>query len=260
MKRNWFWILCLFLIFRVAACSGPVVAQPLHPPVGYEISKTAKANAVPLSDVSGKISSGWFPDLSGTYIPLSQKAAASGVASLDVSSKVVQDPANATATPTASKIPIADGSGKLDGWVSAASGSTAGLLTPASPTEAGGTTPNVVHSRKPMKTVSTTPVTLTLPEIANGYVQITTGASVIVLPSADATYDGACVKFRSIAAVAFSVDNTAQITELNGTALDAGDKVTMSGVSGEEISFTWDNTASRWRTSEINGVAIDGGA
>ena len=49
------------------------------------------------------------------------KAAASGLASLDGSSKVVQDPANATATPTASKIPIADGSGKLDGWVSLSS-------------------------------------------------------------------------------------------------------------------------------------------
>lgn len=47
------------------------------------------------------------------------KAQASGLASLDGSSKVVQDPANATATPTASKIPIADGSGKLDGWVTA---------------------------------------------------------------------------------------------------------------------------------------------
>ena len=45
------------------------------------------------------------------------KAAASGYASLDANSKVVQDPANATATPTASKIPIADGSGKLDGWI-----------------------------------------------------------------------------------------------------------------------------------------------
>jgi hypothetical protein len=45
------------------------------------------------------------------------KAAASGLASLDSSSKVVQDPANATATPTASKIPLADGSGKLAaGW------------------------------------------------------------------------------------------------------------------------------------------------
>jgi hypothetical protein len=37
------------------------------------------------------------------------KAAASGYASLDASSKVVQNPTNATATPTAGKIPIADG-------------------------------------------------------------------------------------------------------------------------------------------------------
>lgn len=50
---------------------------------------------------------------------ISSKAAASGLASLDGSSKVVQDPANATATPTAGKIPIADGAGKLDGWVTA---------------------------------------------------------------------------------------------------------------------------------------------
>jgi hypothetical protein len=49
------------------------------------------------------------------------KAQASGIASLDENSKVVQDPANATATPTASKIPIADGNGKLDGWVSLSS-------------------------------------------------------------------------------------------------------------------------------------------
>ncbi len=48
---------------------------------------------------------------------ISSKAAASGLASLDGSSKVVQDPANATATPTAGKIPIADGTGKLDGWI-----------------------------------------------------------------------------------------------------------------------------------------------
>jgi len=49
---------------------------------------------------------------------ISSKAAASGLASLDGSSKVVQDPANATATATASKIPIADGTGKLAaGWI-----------------------------------------------------------------------------------------------------------------------------------------------
>ncbi len=46
-----------------------------------------------------------------------QKGAASGLASLNSSSKVVENPANATVTPTADKIPIADGLGKLDGWV-----------------------------------------------------------------------------------------------------------------------------------------------
>jgi hypothetical protein len=51
------------------------------------------------------------------YIAVGAKAAASGVASLNASTKVVEDPANATSTATASKIPIADGSAKLDTWV-----------------------------------------------------------------------------------------------------------------------------------------------
>lgn len=46
------------------------------------------------------------------------KAAASGYASLNGSTLVVQNPANATATPTASKIPISGTSGYLnDGWM-----------------------------------------------------------------------------------------------------------------------------------------------
>jgi hypothetical protein len=45
------------------------------------------------------------------------KGQASGVASLNASTKVVEDPANATATPTASKIPIADASGTLNDWI-----------------------------------------------------------------------------------------------------------------------------------------------
>lgn len=61
-------------------------------------------------------------EVTAVAIALTQKAAASGVASLDAGSLVVQNPTNATATPTASKIPIADGSGKLDGWVTAGVG------------------------------------------------------------------------------------------------------------------------------------------
>lgn len=67
---------------------------------------------------------------------ISSKAAANGIASLDSGSKVVQDPANATSTPTASKIPIANGSGKLDSWVTTFAGSAVGLV----PSSAGGTT------------------------------------------------------------------------------------------------------------------------
>jgi hypothetical protein len=49
---------------------------------------------------------------------VANKAVANGYASLNASSKVVQDPANATATPTAAKIPIADGNGTLNSWIS----------------------------------------------------------------------------------------------------------------------------------------------
>lgn len=102
---------------------------------------TPSASSIPLTGGTTTIDSGWIPDLSGTYIAVSQKAAISGVASLDGSSKVVQDPANATATPTASKIPIADGSGDLDaGWIPTLNQDTtgsAGGLNPSIGTNSG---------------------------------------------------------------------------------------------------------------------------
>jgi hypothetical protein len=51
------------------------------------------------------------------YQKESEKGAASGYASLNGSTLVTENPANATATPTASKIPIADTSGTLNSWV-----------------------------------------------------------------------------------------------------------------------------------------------
>ena len=60
---------------------------------------------------------------------------ASGVATLDANTLVVQDPANATATATASKIPIADGSGKLDTWLSDASDTAKGKVELATAAE-----------------------------------------------------------------------------------------------------------------------------
>jgi hypothetical protein len=66
---------------------------------------------------------------------IASKAAASGLASLNGSTKVVEDPANATSTATASKIPIADGSGKLDTWISDGSTSTKGKVELATDAE-----------------------------------------------------------------------------------------------------------------------------
>lgn len=58
------------------------------------------------------------------------KDAISGYAGLNASQKVIKDPANATATPTASKIPIADATGKLDAWVTG--GGSGDVVGPAS--------------------------------------------------------------------------------------------------------------------------------
>jgi len=55
---------------------------------------------------------------------IASKATASGLASLDSNSNVVQNPANATATPTANKIPIADASGTLNSWITVIDGGT----------------------------------------------------------------------------------------------------------------------------------------
>jgi hypothetical protein len=55
---------------------------------------------------------------------------------LNGSSLVVENPANATSTATASKIPIADGSGKLDTWVSDATTTNKGVAELATNAEA----------------------------------------------------------------------------------------------------------------------------
>jgi len=58
-----------------------------------------------------------------TYIPAAEKAAANGVASLNGSSLVVQNPANAQTTPAGAKIPLADGGGKIaNGWLNTGAG------------------------------------------------------------------------------------------------------------------------------------------
>jgi len=76
---------------------------------------TAAAMIMEIDRTNGAVVVGWK---AGAQAPLlaSQKAAASGVASLSAGSLVVQNPENATATPTASKIAISDAAGLLDAW------------------------------------------------------------------------------------------------------------------------------------------------
>ena len=58
-----------------------------------------------------------------TWINAAVLGAASGVATLNASSLVVQNPANAVTTPAADKIPLANASGKIDnGWLNTGTG------------------------------------------------------------------------------------------------------------------------------------------
>ncbi len=77
--------------------------------------------------VVGNGAGAWIKKTLAEFLTIIGKAAAGGLASLDGSSRVVQDPANATTTPTASKIPIAGNNGKLDGWVPFSKGHLFGL-------------------------------------------------------------------------------------------------------------------------------------
>jgi hypothetical protein len=66
-----------------------------------------------------------------TFEKVANKGAVSGYASLTAGQLVTEKPADATATPTASKIVIADASAKVDGWVSASSTTVPGLTEAA---------------------------------------------------------------------------------------------------------------------------------
>ena len=77
---------------------------------------TAESNAEAYADTqdAAHVSAS---DPHAQYQKESEKGISNGYASLNSSVKVVEDPANATSTPTASKIPIADSNGRLNSWV-----------------------------------------------------------------------------------------------------------------------------------------------
>lgn len=103
----------------------PVAGDTVVTEIGFGQASTAGANAAfsrkdhthgtPTDPVPGHVA---LPDPHTQYQLESEKGAVSGYASLNGSSLVAQNPANATATPTATKIPIADGAGHLNGWIS----------------------------------------------------------------------------------------------------------------------------------------------
>lgn len=65
----------------------------------------------------------WLNGAWETWVNAALLGAANGVATLNASSLVVQNPANAQTTPAADKIPLANGSGKIDnGWLNTGSG------------------------------------------------------------------------------------------------------------------------------------------
>ena len=70
----------------------------------------------------------WVKKTLAEFLTIIGKGAANGLASLNAGSKVVQDPANATAVPTANKIPIADAEGKLDSWIGSAHPNTGSVM------------------------------------------------------------------------------------------------------------------------------------
>jgi len=92
---------------RLSDARTPTAHATSHKNGGGDEVATATPgnNEIPKANASGKLAAGWG-------------GAASSLATLDSGTKVVEDPANATATPTASKIVIADAGGKVDGWVS----------------------------------------------------------------------------------------------------------------------------------------------
>jgi hypothetical protein len=115
---------------------------------------------------------------------IASKAQASGLASLNSSSLVVQDPANATVTPTSSKIPIADGSAKLDSWITsnAAAGTPSLRQLGTGATDAcAGNDSRLTNDRtaNALRTASNTvSISASTAPATNGYVLVTTSSSV----------------------------------------------------------------------------------
>ena len=140
------------------------------------------------------------------YIDSSFGGAAGGIAQLDSSQLVVQNPANATSTPTANKIPIADSNGELKGWGNKFGGNgTDGALS----LSAGTTTINLGGAKlveKNYTSISITTGTLTFSNPhPNGTIVILKSQGNVTITCATAP----CIDLRGIGAAAGTATGTA---------------------------------------------------
>ena len=130
MKRIWLYILIFLLM-----AGGAVFAQPLHPPVGYEISQTPKSNAVPRANTAGKLSSGWLLSTVGDVLGPATNSADYLPQWNGANSKTLKNGLPVNATPGASTVPLSDIGAKLDAWVTSATESAKGLIELATDAE-----------------------------------------------------------------------------------------------------------------------------
>jgi len=83
----------------------------------------------------GNGSGAWIKKTLAETLTIIGKAVASGLASLDANSRVVQNPADATDTASSGAIPIADIDGKLDTWITDSSKTAKGKVELATTAE-----------------------------------------------------------------------------------------------------------------------------
>lgn len=139
------------------------------------------------------------------------KGVASGYASLDAGVKVVENPASATATPTAASIPISDGANKLDiGWLPTAVAS--GLATLDASSE--------LVQLPPALQGRTVVVPLTLAQLKTMY---TTPELLISSPGAN--------KAIIVDSIVFEANRT-------GTAISGGGAISIKYASGADVCAT----------------------
>jgi hypothetical protein len=224
---------------------------------------------------------------------IDSKAAASGLASLNSSSLVIQNPANATATPTADKIVVSDTGGKVDGWVTDASISAKGKVQLATTTEAqtgtdsgkAVTPAGLAAGAKGLISSSTTIYVATTGSDTTGtglfgapYATISKALSsiagkliasgvVVTVQVADGTYtvSSSIVIDHPDADKIRLLGNTGSETAINVASIDTVNKkfvvsgnytATVGLASGDKFTVTGSSTASLNRSYTINGTPV----